>query len=235
VTEFYDHFLKRGKWDSRQAALIFNGKDPRLYERKISFPAKDNDYSRVKLNTWQWKAIDYYHIFETAEQSDWERCGADVSNPNFWFHTYKTASPRVFITLAKDKQLELPSELLEKWATENNISSSKREDESSHTPTDQPDPITEDQDDKVEGGGRCDMYPPFGDGKKNTGREWREPAKQLSIKFAEEYSDDDKNTIAGYVLEELKKRNWKGRGGKEIKISSVLKNGIDESLTFESL
>ena len=112
MTDFFDHYLKRGKWDSKQAALIFNRKDPRLHEKKIVFPADDNDYSRVKPDTWQWKALDYYYIFETAGRSDWERCGADLSSPYFWFHTYKEASPSVFITLAQDKLLEIPEELL---------------------------------------------------------------------------------------------------------------------------
>jgi hypothetical protein len=104
-----------------------------------------------------------------------------------------------------------------------------------------PDPITkdsgamEDQDDKAEGGGTCDMYPPFGDGKKNTGREWREPSRRLSIEFYKKYSDPTKNDVARDVLAELKNRSWKGRGGKEITIVGVLKNGIDESLTFEPL
>ena len=98
MTDFYDHYLKRGEWDSKQAALIFNDKDPRVHEKTITFPADDNDYSRVKPDTWQWKALDYYFIFETADRSDWKRCGADVSSPNFWFHTYKTAHPSVDTT-----------------------------------------------------------------------------------------------------------------------------------------
>jgi hypothetical protein len=89
------------------------------------------------------------------------------------------------------------------------------------------------KDDKAEGG-TCDIYPPIGGGKKNTGLEWRGPSRQLSIEFAEN-SSGTKNAIAKKVLAKLQEINWKGRGGKEISIEGVLKYGIDESLTFESL
>ena len=87
------------------------------------------------------------------------------------------------------------------------------------------DPITEDldsiedQDDKAEGG-TCDMLPLFGDGKKNTGLEWRGPSKRLSIEFAEN-SSGTKIAIAKIVLAKLQERNWKGRGGKKISIEGV--------------
>lgn len=117
---------------------------------------------------------------------------------------------------------------------------SKQEDISSHTPTDQSVPITEDLDsmedqgDKAEGGGTCDIYPSFGGSKKHTGHEWREPSKRLSKEIAKKYPRFTKDAIAKKVLTELHEKGWTGRGGSEIKIHSVLRNGIDESLTFES-
>jgi hypothetical protein len=112
VKDFFGYWLNRGNWDSKNAALILNCKDPRVWEKKIAFPSDINDFSRVKPDTWQWKVIEYYSIFESTTSADWEKHGADIDHPYFWFRTYKEARPRVFISLALDKRLEIPDELL---------------------------------------------------------------------------------------------------------------------------
>jgi hypothetical protein len=263
VEDDYDYWLMYDEWTFEQAAYLFNGQNPLIREkdplsdlgikRDIPFHEDIDNLNKLRLSQTEQQVFKTYHIFRKV---DWKNYVDMAADPNFWYR--EAASPSAFISLAKDKQIELPPKLLEKWENINSpvkkdeeiektesdttpLSVFRAEDESSHTPGDQPAPITEDPDsmeaqgDKVEGGDTCDMYPPFGDGKKNTGREWREPSRQLSIYFYKKHSGPTKNDLADYVLAELQARKWKGRGGKDISLDGVLKYGIDESLTFEPL
>jgi hypothetical protein len=108
----YDYWLNHDKWNSEQAALIFNDKDQRLCGKQIKFPAGDNNFSGVKPNAWQWKVLEYYFIFEKA---DWEKYADTKSDCYFYFHHPREASPSDFISLAQDKQLDVPGELLRKF------------------------------------------------------------------------------------------------------------------------
>jgi hypothetical protein len=108
----YDYWLKHDKWNSEQAALIFNDKDQRLCGKQIKFPVGDNDFSGVKPNAWQWKVLEYYFIFEKA---DWKKYVDTKSDYYFYFRHPIEASPSQFFALAEDKQLKLPAELLNKW------------------------------------------------------------------------------------------------------------------------
>jgi len=103
MTDFYDYWFKLDKTNSEQAAFVFNRKDPRLYDKRINFPAKENDFSRVKPNTWQWDVLETYYIFETA---DWGKYIDD--DPYLWFRSPKEASPSQFYSLALDKGIPIP-------------------------------------------------------------------------------------------------------------------------------
>ena len=100
MSSFYDYWLKQSKWNSKQAALLFNDKDPRIDKDQIKFPVENDDFSGAKQGTWQWETIEDYFLFETA---DWEKYRGDwPEDPYFWFHSPKEASPLAFIYVAFD-------------------------------------------------------------------------------------------------------------------------------------
>ena len=108
MNDFYDSWFKRGKSNSEEAAFIFNCKDPRLDNSKFKFPAKDNDYSGVKPDTWEWEVLETYYIFESAVTADWEQCFDIEADFNFWFRHPKKTSPSHFYCLALNKGIQIP-------------------------------------------------------------------------------------------------------------------------------
>jgi len=109
MTDFYYYWLTLGKSNSEQAAFIFNCKDPRLYDTKIKFPVKNNDFSGVKPNTWQWDVLETYFIFESAVTADWEKCFDIEADYYFWFRHPRETSPSHFYSLAQDKGISIPA------------------------------------------------------------------------------------------------------------------------------
>ncbi len=106
MTNFYDYWLKLSKWNSEQAALLFNGKDPRIDKNRVTFPTENDDFSGVKPGTWQWEALEYYFLFEAG---DWEGCiGGGTGSP-------KEASPFEFIHMAMQRGINIPKELYEAY------------------------------------------------------------------------------------------------------------------------
>lgn len=119
MTDLYDDWLRFDKWNTKQAAFIFNGKDPSLNGDEVKFPDEIEDNYKLNKKEWQRKVCLYYHTFEVAE---WRKYIDESLDPYLYFRHPKEASPCYFFSIAKDKQLELPPELLEKWEKSNSLS-----------------------------------------------------------------------------------------------------------------
>ena len=99
MTDFYDYWVKLGKWDSEQAALLFNGKDPSKFGRLVKFPEDIADGHRMNRKEWQREVYRIYSILERADDSDWRRYVDTVSDVYFHFNSPKEASPSAFRTI----------------------------------------------------------------------------------------------------------------------------------------
>ncbi len=102
MTNFYDYWLKLNKWNSEQAALLCNGRDPRIDKNRVTFPIENDDFSGVKPGTWQWETLEDYFVFEV---DDWliyveDRPGLP-----------KEASPLDFLYRAIHKGIKMPKEM----------------------------------------------------------------------------------------------------------------------------
>ena len=102
MRNFYNYWVKRSKWNSEQAALLFNSKDPRIDKNRVTFPIENDDFSGVTPGTWQWEALEDYFVFETG---DWEGySGGGPGSP-------KEASPIELIRMAMQSGIKIPKEL----------------------------------------------------------------------------------------------------------------------------
>jgi len=119
LKDLYDEWFTYPKWTFQEAAYLFNGQDPTKREkeplsdigtrRNIPFYKSLDDLHELKLSPREQKVFKTYHIFLRV---DWKRYVDMNTDPNFCYR--KAANPCVFLSLAKDMQLELPDELLRK-------------------------------------------------------------------------------------------------------------------------
>ena len=113
MKDLFDYWIDIGKWNSQQAALICNSKDPRHCKRPIKFPPGDsNDYTGFKLNTWQQEVLENYYVFENA---DWRKYIDEMSDFYFYFRHPKEAWYGHFLDITVNKKLKLPTALSDEW------------------------------------------------------------------------------------------------------------------------
>ena len=119
MENFYDYWLKLGKWTSEQAAFIFQDIDPSQNSGKVKFTIRAEDNFKVHKKEWQRKVYQTYSIFETASQSDWAGCIVELEESYafslFNWRPPKEASPGVFFYLAEMKGVKIPEKIREAY------------------------------------------------------------------------------------------------------------------------
>ena len=106
MSSFYDFWFKKGTWNSKQAAILFNGRDPRMEKNQIEFPTEIDDFSGIKQDTWQWEVVENYFIFETSNR---KQNVNEMPYPNFRVRSPIEDSPEAFIDMATSKGIIIPA------------------------------------------------------------------------------------------------------------------------------
>jgi hypothetical protein len=100
MSSFYRFWLALDKWTFKQAALIFNGHDPRKFETKVNFDTDIYDIESNCHEEWEADTVKTYWIFIKA---NWQLYGGGLYGKN--------AMRYQFFELARDKKITLPKEL----------------------------------------------------------------------------------------------------------------------------
>ena len=111
MKDIYEFWLKIGRWNTEQAALLFNGMDPSKRGRFVKFPQNIADGHRLNNKEWMREVYRTFAVLEFADNSDWRKFVDISSYDDFYFNRPKKASPSAFISLASYKGIRIPDEL----------------------------------------------------------------------------------------------------------------------------
>ena len=83
MTDFYDFWFRLDKWNSDQAAFIFNGADPNIFGERVKFSINVEENYKVHSAEWQRKIFQDYYIIENADWGKYIDEPADTSATAF--------------------------------------------------------------------------------------------------------------------------------------------------------